>query len=249
MFGVLKYFSIGILLLVCCTTVAPSTQVARLPQEVQTQKRQGFENCTLENDKYPCVVSLHKADKSFVGSGVLISPYYILTAGHCINADNITEIHLFDGRVFCVRELIHHPYYSIGEHVLNDIGIIALDEPVLDVQIYDLCPNVLNVYKFQDIDISGYGAAWKKQSEFSKFRFYGILVGEQNEFKILPHQGSVWFGDSGGGVFAYVNGVKYQIGIIRSFSTTRIDGKIVIVENSCVRVDRYKEWIQSIIKP
>ncbi len=249
MLRVLKCFFIGILLLVSCTSVVSTTQVAKLPPEVQTQKRQGFENCTLENDKYPCVVSLHKVDKTFVGSGVLISPYYILTAGHCINENNITEIHLFDGRVFCVRELIHHPYYSIGKYVLNDIGIIALDHPILDVKIYDLCPDVLKVYKFQDIDLSGYGASWKKQSEYSKFSFYGILVDELNEFKILPHQGSVWFGDSGGGAFAYVDGIKYQIGIIRSFSATRIDGKIVIVENSCVRVDRYKEWIRSIIKP
>ena len=70
-----------------------------------------------------------------------------------------------------------------------------------------------------------------------------------NEFKILPVDGSVWFGDSGGGAFATIGGKKYQIGIIRSFSAIRIRGAPTIIENSCVRVDRYLVWIRSIIKP
>ena len=247
---VLKCFFIGILSLVCCTSVTPLTKVAKLPQDAQTQPtRQGFENTTLDNDKYPCVIGLHRVNKSFVGSGVLITPYYILTAGHCIDGDDITEVHLFDGRVFCVRQLIHHPYYSIGKYVMNDIGIIALDEPILDVEIYDLCPDLLQMYKFQDIDLCGYGGSWKKQSEVGKFNFYGILIHEINEFKILPVDGSVWFGDSGGGAFATIGGKKYQIGIIRSFSAIRVRGAPTIIENSCVRVDRYLVWIRSIIKP
>lgn len=239
MFRVLKYFIVSVLFLVCCTS-SPVSQPPQLPLQ---KSRQGFDNCTQENDKFPCVVSLHESNGQFVGSGVLITPYYVLTAGHCISDINISEIRLFDGRVHCVRELILHPYHAIGPFILNDIGIIALDEPVLDVKTYNLCSNMLGMYKFQDIDVCGYGGAWKKQSQYGKFRFYGILLHEIKLFKILPTQGSVWFGDSGGGVFAYVNGEKQLIGIISSFSALKTDDKNVIVENSCVRVDMYMEWI------
>ena len=235
---------IGVLFLACCTT-APVTQHT---QSIPSQKsRQGFDNSTLENDKFPCVISLHKNDGGFVGSGVLISPYYILTAGHCISRDDITEVHLFDGRVHCVRELIQHEQHAIGPFIINDIGIIALDEPILDVKTYDLCSNILGMYKFQDVDICGYGGNWKKQSQFGMFKFYGILLHESDLFKILPIQGSVWFGDSGGGAFAYIDGKKQLIGIISSFSAMKINGSNVIIENSFVRVDRYIPWISKVI--
>lgn len=241
MFRVLKTFTIiGLAFLVCCSTTKSSTQTKPVPQ---TQSiRRGFDDCTLLNDKYPCVVALYKTS-SFVGSGVLIGPYYVLTAGHCISGNDITEIRLFDGRVYCVRELIHHPQQAIGPFILNDIGLIALDEPILDVQIYPMCENMLMMHKFQDVDVSGYGGKIKKQSQFQKFTFYGILLHEINSFKILPTQGSVWFGDSGGGAFAYVNGKKQLIGITSSFSALNIDGKRVIIENSFVRVDYYFKWI------
>ena len=241
MFRVLKCFSIiGLALLICCATTKPNTQTTTI-QQTQSIRR-GFDDCTILNDKYPCVVALHTIS-SFVGSGVLISPYYILTAGHCIANGDITEVRLFNGKVHCVRELIKHPAYKFGPFVLNDIGIIALDEPILDVQIYPMCENILTMHKFQEVDISGYGGTIKKQNQYGKFLFYGILLHEINSFKILPTQGSVWFGDSGGGSFAYVDGKKQLIGIISSFSALNIDGKRVIIENSFVRVDYYFKWI------
>lgn len=241
MFRVLKTFTIiGLAFLVCCSTTKSSTQTTTVPQ---TQSiRRGFDDCTILNDKYPCVVALHTIS-SFVGSGVLISPYYVLTAGHCIANGDITEVRLFNGKIHCVRELIKHPQYAIGPFVLNDIGIIALDEPILDVQTYPLCDDIMLMYKFQPLDLSGYGGAQKKQSQDDKFAFYGVLIHEFNYFKILPTQGSVWFGDSGGGVFAVITGKKCLIGIISSFSALHIDGKRVIVENTCVRVDSYLNWI------
>lgn len=246
MFKVLKYCSIPLLLLlVCCSTVIETTKIQEVPKQETT--RRGFDNTTIENDKYPCVVSLHNIT-SFVGSGILIDPSFVLTAGHCIDNDDIVEIKLFNGECHSVKKLIHHPYYSIGPYVLNDIGLIELETPVVDVKIYKLHPDLLEMSKFQDIDVCGYGGSWKKQSQIGKFRFYGILVEEPNEFKILPIDGSVWFGDSGGGVFSTYKDETYITGIIRSFSVYPSDNGIIIVENSCVRVDRYKEWISSIVK-
>ena len=238
-------------LIVCLFVVSCTPQIQHQQTLTQQQSsiekiQRGFDLCIPENDKYPCVVALH-TDTSFVGSGVLISPYYVLTAGHCIADRDITEIRLFTGERYCVRETIEHPHYAIGPYVINDIGLLALDEPVLTVKLYPMCENMLIMYKHQDVDLSGYGGAIKRQSQYKKFAYYGILIHEINQFKILPVRGSVWFGDSGGGAFAYIDGEKQLIGIISSFSAMHIDDKMVIVENSCVRVDRYLEWIHTTI--
>jgi len=245
MFRVLKYCSILLLLLlVCCSTLVETSKHQDAP--IQTTRR-GFDNTTIENDRYPCVVALHNIT-SFVGSGVLIDPSFILTAGHCIDSKDIVEVRTFDGRSHPVKKLIHHPYYSIMGFVLNDIGIVELVTPITNITIYKLHPDLLTIHKFQDLDVCGYGGSWKKQSQLGKFRFYGILIQETNEFKILPVDGSIWFGDSGGGVFTIYRYEIYLTGIMRSFSVYSSDKGPVIIENSCIRVDRYRDWIGSVVK-
>ena len=244
MFKRVLLFGSLLVLLVCCSTTTQTSSTQ--PESPKERFRQGFQNCTVDNDLYPSVVALH-TDIGFIGSGVLLAPRHVLTAGHCIENMDIVEVRQLNGKSTCVEKLILHPQYKIGHIVLNDIGIIILTEPILDVHIWPLCPNDLALYKYQNIDLSGYGGMWKKQSEYGKFAFYGILIHEINEFKILPIEGSVWFGDSGGGAFAEVFGTKCLIGIISNFEVKEINGKRVIIENSCVRVDVYSDWIRDVI--
>ena len=51
--------------------------------------------------------------------------------------------------------------------------------------------------------------------------------------------GSIWFGDSGGGLFWFGPDGFQLIGILVSFSKV----ENTIVENSSVRVDCYENWI------
>ena len=243
MFKVLNWFVLS-LLLIGCSISKPIVQVESKEPVPKLGIFRGFDICTTETDSYPGVVALHSTD-SFVGSGVLISPYYILTAGHCIDGGNLDYIKLLDGRTFCISETILHPVYGIGELVLNDIGIIVLNEPILDVETYPLCRSISEISKYQHIDISGWGAKIKKQSQWSKFFFYGVIQREENQFKVLPLNGTVWFGDSGSAVYSQINGKKYLIGIVSNFSATLVEGKIQFIENSFVRVDYYLGWILS----
>lgn len=243
MFKVLNWFVLS-LLLIGCSISKPIVQVESKEPVPKLGIFRGFDICTTETDSYPGVVALHSTD-SFVGSGVLISPYYILTAGHCIDGGNLDYIKLLDGRTFCISETILHPVYGIGELVLNDIGIIVLNEPILNVETYPLCRSISEISKYQHIDISGWGAKIKKQSQWSKFFFYGVIQREENQFKVLPLNGTVWFGDSGGAVYSQINGKKYLIGIVSNFSATLVEGKIQFIENSFVRVDYYLGWILS----
>jgi len=243
MFKVLNWFVLS-LLLIGCSISKPIVQVESKEPIPKLGIFRGFDICTTETDSYPGVVALHSTD-SFVGSGVLISPYYILTAGHCIDGGNLDYIKLLDGRTFCISETILHPVYGIGELVLNDIGIIVLNEPILDVETYPLCRSISEISKYQHIDISGWGAKIKKQSQWSKFFFYGVIQREENQFKVLPLNGTVWFGDSGGAVYSQINGKKYLIGIVSNFSATLVEGKIQFIENSFVGVDYYLGWILS----
>jgi len=235
MFKVLNWFVLS-LLLIGCSISKPIVQVESKETVPKLGIFQGFDICTTETDSYPGVVALHSTD-SFVGSGVLISPYYILTAGHCIDGGNLDYIRLLDGRTFCISETILHPVYGIGELVLNDIGIIVLNEPILDIETYSLCQSISKISKYQQIDISGWGAKIKKQSQWRKFFFYGVLQREENQFKVLPINGTVWFGDSGGAVYAQIDGKKHLIGIVSNFSATLVEGKIICASRLLSELD------------
>jgi len=244
MFKVLNWFVLSLLFVGCSISPQPIVENKIKDSVPNLGILRGFDICTPEADSYPGVVSLHTVS-GFVGSGVLISPYYILTAGHCIDGDALDHVKLLDGRSFCISETILHPVYGIGDIVLNDIGIIVLNDPILDVETHTLCDSILKISKYDKIDISGWGAKIKKQSQWGKFFFYGVLYREENQFKVLPLNGTVWFGDSGGGVYSRINGQIHLIGIVSNFSATSTDGKIQFIENSFIRVDYYLNWILS----
>ena len=76
------------------------------------------------NDSYPSVCSLHLFDGSLIGSGILIRPDVVLTAGHCIDEDNIYSITIGEEEIM-VKDMVIHPYYSNSfGRVRNDVGLI-----------------------------------------------------------------------------------------------------------------------------
>ena len=195
------------------------------------------------NDPYPSVCSLHREDGFLVGGGVLIRPDVVLTAGHVIDEGDITYISIGNEDIQ-VRRMVLHPRYSeTSGRVQNDIGIVFLECESSYNPIKMGCVNWL--HRYQNITTVGYAFSYKKYSKRGVFKYFGTLIEEPNIMKFLPHGASIWFGDSGGGVFAEFAGETYLVGIISSFGMMKMfDGTNKIKECSAVIVAEYDVWIE-----
>ena len=67
--------------------------------------------------------------------------------------------------------------------------------------------------------------------------------------KFIPRPASVWFGDSGGGVFAKFEDKDYVVGIISNYLVIEtFNGRIVVSECSATIIVKYLDWIESEVK-
>lgn len=181
------------------------------------------------------VGSLAIEDGSTYGSGVLIDPTHVLTAGHC--ADGVIPYWFISGgEFFKVHGVFVHPHYKIAGVVFADLAVLTLETP---------CPATPSTllsrgYGFargDEFTTVGYGGGIKRKSNPGVFWYYGTTVEEPSTFKFLPLEGTIWFGDSGGAVY---NDSGVLVGIISSLSITRGH----LFENSAVRLDLFLDWIQ-----
>ena len=201
-----------------------------------------FHPITNDNDPYPAVCSLHLFDGSLIGSGILIRPDVVLTAGHCIEKDNIYSITIGEEEIM-VKELLLHPRYSnrFGR-VGNDIGLIFLECESSYEPAALGCVEWMD--RYQNITTVGYSHGYKKFSRPGVFRYFGTMVTEPNQMKFIPRPMPIWFGDSGGGVFAEFQGRNYVVGVISYFRMVNVfEDETVISECSAVTIAKYIDWI------
>jgi len=205
-----------------------------------------FNETTQEDDPYPSVCSLYLEDGHIVGSGILIRPDVVLTAGHCIKDDDIVSVGFGESEEeIAVIKIVVHPYYSESSgRVRNDIGLIFLEHESQYEPATMGCVEWME--RYQDITTVGYSFGYKKYSKLGVFRYFGTVVEEPNYMKFIPRPISVWFGDSGGGVFAeFEEGEKYLVGVISSFVIIKVYGdREVVTECSAVIVAKYIDWIK-----
>lgn len=216
-------------------TSIPITTIDSTESIVKTDPFPGFEisNSNTQN-KYGCVGHVHNEQGEFIGSGVLIAPTIVLTAGHVIDSDQLRYFITGD-KAYMIGKSILHPSYKIGEDVINDIGILILTEGC------DETPAIMikdgsELTQREPLTTVGYSEQVKKISKYGTFWYYGTVQEEPQYLKFLPIKGHIWFGDSGGAVFEE-NG--HLAGIIASM--TIVNDKMV--DQSAARVDRYYEWI------
>ena len=189
------------------------------------------------------------------GSGTLISPIHVLTAGHCAvdgegnamaDTDGTFEV---NGRVYQTSRVFLHPDYD-GWTLANDIAIFQLSEPVVGVtpeMISRLVPVV-----GQDLTIVGFGGGGTGETGHNGD--YGTKrVGEtviervtatEIQWTFDPGESNTAPGDSGGPGFITVDGQRLLAGITSygtSYSAAFGD------QSGDVRVDAYAEWIDSIV--
>ena len=202
-----------------------------------------FVRTTIEKDPYPSICSLHLDDGSLLGSGILIRPNVVLTAGHCIDDDNIFSVVLGEEEIL-VKGMVLHPSYShTFGRVSNDIGLIFLECDSSHEPAKMGCVEWMERYK--DITTVGHSLRYKKYSKPGVFRYFGVVIDEPNYMKFLPRPASILPGDSGGGVFAEFQGREYVVGIISNYvMVTIFKGEVVVSECSATIIANYLDWIK-----
>jgi len=223
---------------------SPQTNIEVIDEPVPNFLDEWFVPTTIENDPYPSVCSLHLESGWLVGSGILIRPNVVLTAGHCIDNDDIFSIVIGEEEIM-VKDTVKHPSYNdTFGRIHNDIGLIFLECDSIYTPATIGCTEWMT--RYQDITTVGYSFNYKKYSKENVFRYFGTVVEEPNFMKFIPRPASVWPGDSGGGVFAKFNDNDYVVGIISNYLVVETyNGIIVISECSATIIVNYLSWIET----
>lgn len=233
---VLALFSILVLGLInCATDVSP--RLIKIQDSAPAFMR-GFYRIT-PNDS-PAVGSLLEEDGRLIGSAVLISPNCFITAGHVVDD---TGAYWFSaaGEKYRIEKTIDHPLFRIGTIIFIDlsIGVLDRDCPVVPIPFAD---KDYRYWRGQPLDVVGHGGGIRKRSFPYTFFYYGTLVEEPQLIKMLPLEGTIWFGDSGGAILDE-NGIL--VGVISSLG---VSPKGKLCENSATRIPNFSEWIQGVVK-
>ena len=189
---------------------------------------------------YPMVGKV--AGSGLSGSGVLISDRWVLTAGHISYGKTNTASFNIGGVNYAVESSITHPSYSFGSNPF-DLGLLYLSAPVpalaAATMIHFDAPNSIlgreatwvghgltgtgltgaqAPFAFQAftniIDVMGPAYYLTDTSFVSDFdRPDGSTNATQSSPTATRLEGNVTSGDSGGGVFVTVDGIRYLAGI------------------------------------
>ena len=252
MVRIIKYLSVFLLCLQGCIKTSdlvvkpnPEAKINSIVAPAEQSLDEWFSRATHGNDPYQSVGSLHDFNGRLVGSGTLIRPNVVLTAGHCIDDGLIFSVKFGGDEEIEVKKMVLHPHYSnsLGR-IKNDIGIIFLecDSEYQPAKIG--CVEWME--RYDPITTVGFSFGYKKYSKDGVFRYFGTVVEEPNSLKFIPRPISIWFGDSGGGVFSKFNEKdEYLVGVISTFTVLRnYKNQESITECSAVIVAKHLIWIE-----
>ena len=253
--NLIRYLSASLLLFTGCQVPQASILPPQIttdividvtPPKVSNPLDRWFTPTTEENDPYPSVCSLHREDGSMIGSAILIEKDVALTAAHCLDGGDVFSIVIGEEEIMVKGTLLHPSYSTTSFSVSNDIGLVFLECESQYEPATIGCVEWMR--RYQNITTVGYAQGYKKFSKSRVFSYFGTLVEEPNKIKFIPHGASVWFGDSGGGVFAKFKGKEYVVGIISTFTMMRVfENKELVTECSATNIANYIDWIEGSI--
>nr|AXY94763.1 trypsin-like proteinase T2a precursor [Galleria mellonella] len=140
---------------------SPNNRTCRCGYKKQTRIVGGEETAVNE---YPMMVALvHSRTAEMECGGVIIDKRYVLTAAHCLDGQQISNLAVVVGehnvdtgdspatRGYIIMDVIIHPQYSSSSYT-NDIAIVVLDQ---DIEFGPLVGPVCLPFKFADDDMAG----------------------------------------------------------------------------------------------
>ena len=191
------------------------------------------------NDSYDFVGAITNYHTgSTIGTGVLIAPNVVLSAGHVMDSMDMDYLEWVevDGDRSCIEKIVNYPC-NIGRNH-HDIAIVFLESDS------DKDPCVLfnnatdDLFKNMPLTTVGHGHGLRRNSNPGVFRYYGRLVLSPRFMIMLPLRDTIWHGDSGGAILTRDNKL---IGIITHYMSSGNH----IYENAGAAIEFYKEWIES----
>ena len=224
-----------VLATILCFSGCTTTDVAPVsPQIIEEVKTHTYLD-EFVFDPYPAVGSVNFKDGGLIGSGVLIAPKMVLTAAHVAEVSDKLMFVEYDGDKHYVSKIIYHPD-QIPNTIEHDIAILILETKSNEkpVELAEFS------YKRMWLTTVGYGTGRKRFSNNRVFWYYGRLIKKPQMMIMLPLKATMWFGDSGGGVFTPDNKL---LGIMSYF---QIDDDGTVYENGCASIEYYRDWIELI---
>ena len=122
-------------------------------------------------DTYDCVGHVHNQKGHFIGSGVLIAPAVVLTAGHVIDGETLQYFITKDKAYIIEKTIIHPGYTGKDGQIVNDIGILILSEGC-DEQPAQLIRDKSELTQRESLTTVGYSNEIKKISKPGTFWYY-----------------------------------------------------------------------------
>lgn len=188
-------------------------------------------------------------------TATLISPEWILTAGHCSQGLGPTSgTFELNGETYQTTQVVVHPKYKsfkLGTNAANDLALWKLDRPVTGVTPSPLIQKVSKVGT--NLTLVGFGLGGDSAGATGEYgtKRQGQTRLDSRTGKLLrwkfdsPSESNTAAGDSGGPAFVLVGGVYYLAGVT---SGGRKADSSLGDEAVDTRVDAYDKWINSVIQ-
>lgn len=189
------------------------------------------------------------------GSGTLISPFHVLTAGHCavdgngnVMADTAGTFEV-GGRVYQTERIFLHPDYDEWT-LANDIAIFQLSERVVGISPETISRQAPSIG--QALTLVGFGGGGTGTTghtgDYGTKRFGETVIERLTATEIQwtfdPGESNTAPGDSGGPGFISEAGQRL-LASVTSYGTS--DNAGFGDESGNTRVDAYTTWIDSIV--
>jgi len=219
------------------TETPPPPIVDILTPTEEPKEFEGFTVIEEGQDPYRCVGQVYDKDHVMVGSAVQIAKNIVLTAGHCIDGNNLMYFRVAE-QDYVIKEQILHPKYKIGELIVNDIGILILEEETCIKELPEITYDKTDLRRYEELTTIGFSHCTKKKSNPGSFYYFGVVLEDPFEFKFKSTKNvNVWFGDSGGAVFEDSGKL---CGLISSFRLH----DLTITEMSATPLFYHEDWIK-----